>query len=207
MLMDRHYEVDHKKYERIARGILRSVKQIHKGQMQYSLDFWLKRAWPFWDFEQQVKKLMIKGHAFSFKELQHYSFFKSSDASMIYSPVLDNELPSFNQNVASILHYNQALQDIYDDFEDIEEDVHDMMPNVFVLATTEHTPFSKILKNPSQARKIIASNGAANTILSLVDNYNRMIKDVNVPQNFAFLKYLTNDYTNKLLKAMDVLPR
>jgi len=29
---------------------------------------------------------------------------------------------------------------------------------------------------------------------------------VNVPQNFAFLKYLSNDYSDKLLSAMDALP-
>lgn len=205
LLMDRYYEVGNKKYERIASGILRSVKKAHEGQMKYSLDFWLKRSWPFWDFEQEVKKLMIKGHTFSFKELRHYSLFKSSDAPMIYAPVLDNELPNFNQNVANILHYNQTLQDLYDDFEDIEEDVHDMMPNIFVLATTEHIPFSKILKNPSHARKLIASNGAADSILSLVQQYNKMIKDITIPQNFAFLKYLSRDYTDRLLKAMDVL--
>jgi hypothetical protein len=206
LLMDRYYEIGNRKYERIARGILRSVKKMHDGQMKYSLDFWLGRSWPFWDFEQEVKNLMIKGHTFTLKELRHYSLFKSSDAPLIYAPVLDNELPNFNQNVASILHYNQTLQDLLDDFEDIEEDLHDMMPNIFILASTEHVPFSKILKNPSHARKLITNNGGAESILSLVVHYNKMIKEVTVPQNFAFLKYLSREYTNRLLKAMDVLP-
>lgn len=205
LLMDRYYEVGNKKYERVASGILQSVKKMHEGPMKYSLDFWLKRSWPFWDFEQEVKKLMIKGHTFSFKELRHYSLFKSSDAPMIYAPVLDNELPNFNQNVANILHYNQTLQDLYDDFEDIEEDVHDMMPNIFILATTEHIPFSKILKNPSHARKLIASNGAVDSILSLVEQYNKMINDITIPQNFAFLKHLSKDYTDRLLRTLGVL--
>lgn len=207
LLMDRYYEVGNKKYQRIARGLLNSVKKMHSGQLEYSLNFWVRRSWPFWDFEQEIKKLLIKGHTFTFKELRHYSLFKSSDAPMVYAPVLENELPHFNQNIASILHYNQALQDLFDDFEDIEEDVHDMMPNIFVLATTEHVPFSRILKNPSHARNLIAGNGAVDSILTLVEHYNKMIKEVTIPQNFAFLKYMSKDYTDKLLRAMEVLPR
>ena len=205
LLMDRYYEVGNKKYERIARGLLRSTKQMHDGQLKYSLDFWLQRSWPFWDFEQEVKKLMIKGHTFGFKELRHYVLFKSSDAPMIYAPILDNELPNFNQNVASILHYNQALQDLHDDFEDIEEDVHEKMPNIFILATTDHISYSKILKNPSHARKLVATNGALDSILSLVEQYDKMIKDVTVPDNFAFLKYLSKDYTERLLRTLGIL--
>jgi hypothetical protein len=207
VLMDRYYEVGNNKYEKIARGFLRSIKKMHDGPLKYSLDFWLERSWPYWDFEQVVKKLMIKGYTFSFRELRHFSLFKSSDAPMIYAPILDNELPNFNQNVAGILHYNQALQDLYDDFEDIEEDVHDMMPNVFILAATEHMPISKILKNPSHAQRLVISSGAADSILLLVEQYNKMIKDVTVPANFAFLKYLSNDYTDRLLKMMNVIPR
>lgn len=207
LLMDRYYEVGNKKYERIARGLLRSIKKAHEGPMNYSLDFWIKRSWPFWDFEQTVKKRMIKGHAFNSKELRHYTLFKASDAPLIYAPVLDNELPNFNQNVVSILHYNQALQDIHDDFEDIEEDLQDMMPNVFVLAATEHTIFSKIMKNPNHARQLIAYSGALDVVLSLVEQYNKMIKEVTVPQNFAFLKDLSSDYADRLLKRLGVFPR
>lgn len=207
LLMDRYYEVGNKKYERTARGLLRSVKQTHEGPLNYSLDFWIKRAWPFWDLEQAVKKRMIKGHTFNYKELRHYNLFKASDAPLIYAPVLDNELPNFSQNVASVLHYNQALQDILDDFEDIEEDLRDMMPNVFVLAATEHTIFSKIMKNPNHARRLIACSGAVDVVLSLVEHHNKMIKEITVPQNFAFLKYLSVDYTDRLLKGLDVLPK
>jgi hypothetical protein len=80
-----------------------------------------------------------------------------------------------------------------------------MMPNIFILATTEHISFSKILKNPSHARELVASNGAVDSVLSLVEQYNKMTKEVTVPQNFAFLKYLSRDYTDRLLTAMDVL--
>lgn len=205
LLIDRFYEVGNKKYERMAKGVLRSVKKIQDNPLKYSIDFLLERSWPFMDYEQMVKRQMLKGHTFALKEVRHYSLFKASDAPMIYAHVLDAELPDFNQNVAAVLHYNQALQDIYDDFEDIEEDVHDMMPNIFVLAATEHIILSKILENPGQAKKIIIGSGAVDSVLSLVEQYNKMIKDVTIPQNFAFLKYLSKDYTDRLLRTLGVL--
>jgi hypothetical protein len=205
LLMDRYYEVGNKKYERIARGFLQSLKKTHEGHLKYSIDFALKQFWPFWDFEQLVKKSMIRGHVFTTKELQFFNLFKSSDAPIIYARVLDNELPRFNPNIASIMHYNQALQDIQDDFEDIEEDIQDGMPNVFILAATEYTLFSKIKKNPNHARKLIVSSGAVDSVLSIVDQYNKLIKDITVSHNFVFLKHLSRDYTDRLLRTLGIL--
>lgn len=205
LLMDRFYEVGNKKYERMARGLLQSIKKAHDGHLKYSIDFALKQFWPFWDFEQLVKKQMLKGHTFAGKELRHFNLFKSSDAPIIYARVLDNELPDFNPNVAAIMHYNQALEDIQDDFEDIEEDMQDRMPNVFILAATEHTVFSKIMKNPSHARKLIVCSGAVDSVLSIVEQYNKLVKDMPVPQSYAFLKHLSRDYTDRLLRTLGIL--
>lgn len=205
LLMDRFYEVGNKKYERMARGLLQSIKKAHDGHLKYSIDFALKQFWPFWDFEQLVKRQMLKGHAFAGKELRHFNLFKSSDAPIIYARVLDNELPDFNPNVAAIIHYNQALEDIQDDFEDIEEDIQDKMPSVFILAATEHTLFSKIQKNPSHARKLITCSGAVDSVLSIVEQYNKLVKEMPIPQSYAFLKSLSRDYTDRLLKTLGVL--
>jgi hypothetical protein len=207
ILIDRFYEVGNKKYEKVARGILRSVKKTQDGHLKYSLDFLLKRSWPFMDYEQVVKRLLTKDHTFSFKEVKHYSLFKASDAPMIYAHVLDAELSDFNQNVAAVLHYNQALQDLYDDFEDIEEDVHDMMPNMFILAATEAIPFSKLLRNRGLARKLVIESGAIDSMVPLVEQYRAMVKDISVPPSFAFLKHLTKDYADSMLRALDVLAR
>jgi hypothetical protein len=205
LLMDRFYEVGNKKYERIARGLLQSIKKAHDGHLNYSIDFALKQFWPFWDFEQLVKKQIMKGHVFTAKELQHFNLFKSSDAPIIYARVLDSELPTFNPNIATIIHYNQALQDVQDDFEDIEEDLQDRMPNIFILAATEHTLISKIMKNPSHARKLIVCSGAVDSVLSIVEQYNKLIKDISVPQSYMFLKQLSKDYTDRLLRTLGIL--
>lgn len=61
---------------------------------------------------------MLKNCTFSYIEIRHFNLSKSSDASLVYAKVLDAKLPSFNENVALILHYNQALLDIQDDWED-----------------------------------------------------------------------------------------
>jgi hypothetical protein len=204
LLMDRFYEVGNRRYERIAKGLLRSIKQAHKvHHLKYSVDFALRQFWPFWDFEQLVKQRMIKGHVFTEKELRHFNLFKSSDAPIIYACVLDNELPSFNPNVAAIMHYNQALEDIQDDFDDIEEDLQDMMPSVFILAATKYIPYSKLVKNKSDARKMIVGSGAVEPVLSMVEQYNKLVEEMPVPESYTFLKHLSKDYTDRLLRTLD----
>ena len=65
-------------------------------------------------------------------------------------------LPSFNENVSLVLHYNQALLDLLDDWQDIQEDVQEDMPNVFVMASLEVFPYSKIKNsNHLMVRNII----------------------------------------------------
>jgi hypothetical protein len=126
--------------------------------LKYSIDFALKQFWPFWDFEQLIKKRMVNDSVFTFNELRYFNLFKSSDAPIIYSKVLDNELDNFNPNVSIIMHYNQAPQDIYDDYEDIEEDTREVMPNIFILAASDRIPFSRVTENPNKARQLTIGN-------------------------------------------------
>jgi hypothetical protein len=203
LLMDRYYEVGNKRYQTIAQGLLRNIRSTHEGHLKYSINFALEQIWPFWDFEQTVKKLLIEGHSFQFKEIRNFSLFKSSDAQVIYARVLDNELANFDQNIASILHYNQALQDIQDDYDDIEEDLNDQMPNTFILAATNYIPYLRLIKDKNQGRSMIVNNSAiVNSILLLIEQYNQFIQEIGVPSNFAFLKQLSRDYTDRLLRTL-----
>jgi hypothetical protein len=79
------------------------------------------------------------------------------------------------------------------------------MPNVFILAATEHILFSKILKDPDHARKLIVCSGAVDSVLLLVERYNKLIKEITVPQDYMFLKQLSKDYTDKLLRTIGIL--
>ena len=116
-------------------SVIKSLQSEYDAQyLIYSIDYLLDQFSAFWKFEQIVKRRILKNHTFSYSEIRHYILSKSSDASLIYAKVLDAKLWSFNENVALVLHYNQALLDILDDWEDIEDDVREDMPNIFVMA-------------------------------------------------------------------------
>src|SRR4029079_6316524 len=121
--------------------------ECHAQHLNYSVDYLLTQFSEFWKFERVVKRRMITNHTFSYREIRHFNLSKSSDASLVYARVLDAKLPSFNENVALVLHYNQALLDILDDWEDIEEDVRDDMPNIFVMAALDNIGYNRIKKS------------------------------------------------------------
>jgi hypothetical protein len=59
-------------------------------------------------------------------------------------------LPSFNENVSIVLHYNQALLNLQDDWEDIEEDVQEDMSNIFVLAAVKDVTYDRMKSIPRE---------------------------------------------------------
>ena len=55
-----------------------------------------------------------------------------------------------------VLHYNQALLDLEDDFDDIVDEIHDAMPNVFVMASINmDTTFDMVRKEKIRALEIL----------------------------------------------------
>lgn len=217
LFMDRYYEVGEKKCLYIAKGIMKDIKkQFPSGHVHYSVDFSFKQFWPYWEYEQTVKKLMLKGsQEFGYRELRHYNLFKSSDAPIIYCNLLDNELPFsiFNGDAAKVFHYNQALLDIYDDFVDIEEDITDKMPNLFVLSALNTCRPDKLFRtyranNKQKVREVILSNNATTveSIELLVNDYLRLVRQTSLPKEFIFLKHLARSYADKVLTAMNQSP-
>ena len=213
LFMDRYYEVGERKCLYIAKGIMKEIKsQFPKGHVHYSVDFSFKQFWPFWEYEQAVKRLMLKDdQEFGYRELRHFNLFKSSDAPIIYCNLLDNELsPSiFNQEVARVFHYNQALQDIHDDLHDIEEDITDRMPNVFLLSGLG-TMGKKNLFSAKTARerqkvrdRILLNDSAIESIELLVNDYLRNVRQIHLPNEFVFLKYLAQSYAQNVLAALN----
>ncbi len=81
------------------------------------------------------------------------------------------------------------------------------MPNIFILAATENVHYSKLTNNSSHARKLIVNSGALDSVLSIVEQYNKLVKEIPVPSSFVFLKELTRDYTTNLLDSMNVVPK
>jgi len=206
LLYDRFFELGENTYRNLARKVRRSINELlantnDKDHLNYSIDFSLKQFWPFWNFEKIVKRRILKGHTFSYKEIRNFNQLKSSDASIVYAKVLNAKLPSFNENVSLVLHYNQALLDLLDDWQDIEEDVQEDMPNVFVMASLGVVPYSKIKKsNRHSVRNIIldALDKSDVSVFRLVNEYQASVKNIWVPGKFGFLRVITNYHADTL---------
>ncbi|MDW0196454.1 MAG: hypothetical protein QOC39_07960, partial [Nitrososphaeraceae archaeon] len=147
------------------------------------------------------------GNTFSYNEIRNFNLFKSSDASLIYARVLDAKLPSFSENVSLVLHYNQALLDLIDDWEDIEEDIQEDMPNAFVMAAIDNVPYKVIKKyNVTKQRNAILNSleSLKSPIIRLVDEYHTSIRNISIPSNLVFIKLVSDHHADTLRKAISL---
>lgn len=210
LLYDIFFETKNICYFLLARKVRQSINrviasEINKGHLKYTIDFALKQFWPFWKFEQVVKNRILDGNSFSYNEIRNFSLSKSSDASTIYARVLDSKLPSFNENVSLVLHYNQALLDLKDDWEDIEEDVRADMPNVFVMSVLENVPYNIIKKySITKLRNLIRNSldSLESPIIRLIDEYHVSIKKISIPSNLVFIKLVSDHHANALSQTI-----
>jgi hypothetical protein len=210
LLSDRFYETGKDRYALLAKQVRKSVNEIlqSNGDVQhliYSIEYSLKQFSAFWKFEHIIKRRILKNYTFSYNEIRHYNLSKSSDALLVYANVLDAKLPSFNENVALVLHYNQALLDIQDDWEDIEDDVQDDMPNIFVMAAVKNIPYNRIKKSRRDAIRTAVLNGinsSGGPVGRLVNELQASINSISIPDNFAFLKTLSDRYADTLRRKI-----
>lgn len=210
ILYDRFFELGENKYKILATKVRRSISELlvnanDKDHLKYSINFSLKQFWPFWNFEKIVKRRILEGHTFSYKEIRNFNQLKSSDASIVYAKVLDAKLPSFNENVSLVLHYNQALLDLLDDWQDIEEDVQEDMPNVFVMASLKVVPYNKIKNSNSlRVREIIldALDSSDVSVIGLVNEYLASVKNISIPDKLDFLRIISDYHANTLLATI-----
>jgi hypothetical protein len=210
LLSDRFFEIGNDRYALLAKGVRRSINEfllngIDNHHLNYSIDYSIHQFWTFWKFEQFIKHRALGGYTFSYREIRHFNLFKSSDASIIYARVLDAKLPSFSENVSLVLHYNQAFFDIQDDWDDVEEDVHEDMPNVFVMAAVEDIPYHRI-KNSSQERirniVLDSADSSRASIIRLVNEYQAVIRNISIPDNLVFLKSLSDYHADTLRRTI-----
>ena len=210
LVYDQYFETRKNRYAILARKVRKSinkmlVNEIDSHHLKYSIDFSLKQFWPFWKFEQILKSRIIEGNTFSYNEIRNFNLFKSSDASLIYARVLDAKLPSFSENVSLVLHYNQALLDLIDDWEDIEEDIQEDMPNAFVMAAIENVPYKIIKKyNVTKLRNAILNSleSSKSPIIRLVDEYHTSIRNISIPSNLVFIKLVSDHHADTLRQAI-----
>jgi hypothetical protein len=210
LLSDRFYEIGNDKYailaERVRESLIEYLRTESDTQhLRYSIPYSLEQFSTFWKFEQIVKSRILRNYAFSYTEIRHFNLSKSSDASIVYAKVLDAKLPSFNENVSLVLHYNQALLDIHDDWEDIADDVQEDMPNIFVMAALENIPYNIIKNsNPEMIRDVVLNGTDVSSaqIIRLVNDIQASVRKVSIPNNFGFLKSLSDRYADTLRKTI-----
>ena len=210
LVYDRYFETRKIRYAILAKKVRKSINKIFENEidshhLKYSIDFSLKQFWPFWKFEQILKSRIIEGNTFSYNEIRNFNLFKSSDASLIYARVLDATLPSFSENVSLILHYNQALLDLKDDWEDIEEDIQEDMPNAFVMAAIENVPYKELKKyRITKLRNIIRNSldSFESPIIRLIDEYHSSIRNISIPSNLVFIKLVSDHHANALSQTI-----
>ena len=210
LLSDRFYETGNEKYALLAKQVRKSLNEFLQSgsnvqDLIYPMDYWLAQFSAFWEFERTIKHRIINNSTFSYNEIRHFNLSKSSDASLVYSRVLDALLPTFNENVAMVFHYNQALLDIQDDWEDIENDIRGNMPNIFVMTAVNYVPYHKIKdSSPEMIRKIVLSgiNSSGGPIGQLVREIHDLSKSVPVPNSFGFLKSLSSRYAETLRRTI-----
>jgi hypothetical protein len=212
LLSDRFYETGNDRYASLAKQVHKSVNKLllqsSKSNAQhliYSIDYSLEQFSAFWKFERIIRRRILENYTFSYTELRHFNLSKSSDAPLVYSKVLDAKLPTYNENVALVLHYNQALLDILDDWEDIEDDVQEDMPNIFVMAAVDSIPYNRIKKSRHDLIKEVvlsATNSSRVPISRLVDELHASSKSISIPENFAFIKSLSDRYADTLRRKI-----
>ncbi len=206
LLSDKFFETDKVEFALMAKRVRTRIDEFRlngtdKDHLNYSLDYSLTQFWAFWKFEQLIKCRTLAGNTFSYKEIRHFNLFKSSDGPVVYSRVLDAKLPSFTENVSLVLHYNQALLDLQDDWDDIEEDVQADMPNVFVMAAVQEISYNTIKSSTKdRIRNIVLerSDSSRASIIRLVNEYQSSIRNICIPNNLAFLKSLSDHYADTL---------
>lgn len=207
LLYDRFFEIGDIRFKLLARRVRRSISNFLMGAennqelLKHSIYFALKQFWMFWKYEKIVKQQMLGGYSFSYQEIRHFNQFKSSDAPMVYARILDAKLPSFNENVSLIFHYNQALLDLLDDWDDIEDDIQEEMPNVFVMAALEVIPYSRIKNSVHQnirntIRESFGSSSAS--VIKLVNEYQASVRNIFIPENLSFLKIVSDHHADSL---------
>lgn len=207
VLMDRYFEVGNQRYRRIGQALITRFKKESDQSLGNILRFNMKQFWPFWKFENYTKSLMKRGHRFTLAEVKNFNLFKSSDAALLYAPVLEASLPNFNHNASLVIHYNQALQDIDDDLDDIQEDLHDQMPNIFILASLgsgQGKAYSHLYRHRLNGARLSILETAAGTVLDIIDEYDAMIRDIELPDQFKFLKILSRSYGGRIRKKLPV---
>ena len=196
VLLDKHY--DEKNYELKVRAdhIFKKVMMRVDGYIQQAIIHNMATLWATATYEIKLRARMFKEEEiFEKKEIRYHIFQKSSDT-VLYSVILDHYIPSFNPNVMQLLHYNQCVLDIADDLNDLAEDMlrHDL--NVFTMAARRDMEILEMYGPKASPKEIL--DVSSKTIHAIIDDFEECIDGVIIPEEFSFMKRLSEDYLRTL---------
>jgi len=143
---------------------------------------------------------MLDGEIFTKKEIRNHMLLKSSDT-VLYGVILDNYIDSYNPNVMQLLHFNQAILDIQDDLNDLDEDIlrHDL--NIFVMAASNEIQLDKIYSGKVTTKMILKKS--SKMVNEIIDDLQRCIVGTDLPQEYRFMKVFSRHYIKTIRDSLN----
>ncbi len=191
VLLDRHYDEKNYEYKVRADAIFKKIMSKVDGYVKHSIMHSMASLWATATYEINLRERMLRGEVFNKKEIRNHIFLKSSDT-VLYGIILDDAISSFNPNVMQIIHYNQALLDIQDDLNDLEEDIlrHDL--NVFIMAACQLESLDDIYSGKITPQQVVKD--ATEVVQEIIADFEECILSTLIPKEYAFLKMLSVHY-------------
>ena len=191
VLLDRHYDEKNYEYKVRADAIFKKIMSKVDGYIKHSIMHSMASLWATATYEINLRERMLRGEVFNRKEIRNHIFLKSSDT-VLYGIILDDAIDSFNPNIMQIIHYNQAVLDIQDDLNDLEEDIlrHDL--NIFVMAACKQVSLEDIYSGKVSPKEVVQK--ATNVVQEIISDFAECIHFTMIPKEYAFLKMLSANY-------------
>jgi hypothetical protein len=195
VLLDRHYDEKNYEYKVRADAIFKKIMSKVDGYIKHSIMHGMATLWATATYEINLRERMLRGEVFHKKEIRNHIFLKSSDTEL-YGIILDEAIESFNPNIMQIIHYNQALLDIQDDLNDLDEDIlrHDL--NIFVMASCQQGSIDNIYSGETNTTDVLKSS--TSVVLEIIEDFEECIQSTLIPKEYAFLKMLSAKYVRTL---------
>ncbi len=191
VLLDRHYDEKNYEYKVRADAIFKKIMSKVDGYIKHSIMHSMASLWATATYEITLRERMLRGEVFNKKEIRNHMFLKSSDT-VLYGIILDDAIDSFNPNIMQIIHYNQAVLDIQDDLNDLEEDIlrHDL--NIFVMAACQQVSLEDIYSGKVTPKEVVQKSTAI--VQEIISDFAECIHFTMIPKEYAFLKMLSANY-------------
>jgi len=191
VLLDRHYDEKNYEYKVRADAIFKKIMSKVDGYIKHSIMHSMATLWATATYEINLRERMLRGEVFNKKEIRNHIFLKSSDT-VLYGIILDEAIKSFNPNIMQIIHYNQAVLDIQDDLNDLEEDIlrHDL--NIFVMAASQLVSLEDIHSGKITPQQVVKE--ATDVVQEIISDFAECIHFTLIPKEYAFLKMLSANY-------------